>query len=552
MSASLRYRPIEERELAKDFGFDVTAPSGGVQTSGANNREYKTECRKIYSEFLMNMRDYIFQEEQIKKELTKLRAQTASPHKQARDPIISLSSRCSSTRRDSLYSDTGLHDKEILRPGRIDLSKKRPKTVIGTVRGRDVNLDHVDGQEDNILPDIITTHGGSTSITTNQTVKHSSSATDNRKQTSPRDREDHNAIVESSSDFACSRVIRMNPRAYSKLVCGKANVHVLNRSSGYLLKPVSETKTDVLMPKNVGRSNVPERLAIVRERTNFKSPTLSNDLKVNNLLAIKKSLVGDTSPRLTVGHVMNSARERRSRLYRIQLTSDVIEHSKIQDQRSPRISHYCKSKAPCSSPPTARLTRKNLARFEQDIQKEAIEKLRKTVVEMVSSVENRVDEENHSGDKHSIQSRRCDEYPVDRIHEDAYLYNQHTPRIQEQDAIADSDHRPKYDTGLRRMSRVSYLEPVTKTESRRGSTFLERIKDGSRSRLRSEMSTRPSTMHSGFCSENSSPRRVSHQETIALVKQSKTDDDYRDNELNLWRQRMIFAAGKKDLPVSKV
>ncbi|XP_055954904.1 uncharacterized protein LOC126810626 [Patella vulgata] len=219
-----------DHDLAKDYGFDVTVPNGGILSSAASNRLYKTECRKIYSEFLLNMRDYIFQEEQVKQELGKI------------------------------HDDPAFHD----------------------------------------------------------------------------------AIVESKSDYASSRMIKMNPRAFSRLVSGKAKIRVLNKDNGYVMHPLSESRTSHLMPKDVDRSSVSERLAVVREKTNYKSPTLSHDLKVNNIVAIKKSLLGDDStPRLSVGDVMLSARERRSRLFRIQLTNDHIEAKPSDmDIKSPKRNNY--------------------------------------------------------------------------------------------------------------------------------------------------------------------------------------------------------------------
>ncbi|KAK6187697.1 hypothetical protein SNE40_005664 [Patella caerulea] len=503
-----------DHDLAKDYGFDVTVPNGGILSSAASNRLYKTECRKIYSEFLLNMRDYIFKEEQIKQELSKIHDDPAFPNRN-QDFYNSMSSRRSACLRNSINDATGdehVGPKNKHPCGSIKISKPRPKTVSESRRksSNDANCE---------------------SKSSNERLHSVNDKAIPRNTRLPL--EQHDAIVDSKSDYASSRKIKMNPRAFSRLVSGKANIRVLNKDNGYVIHPVSESRTSHLMPKDVDRSSVSERLAVVRQKTNYKSPTLSHDLKVNNIVAIKKSLQGDDStPRLSVGDVMLSARERRSRLFRIQLTNDHIEAKPSDmDIKSPKRNNYFpqvkRSDSKGSSP---RLTRQNLARMEMNLQKQAIEKLRNTVIMMTSSLEDPKEDAHKRNKSHlSVLADPPQNKTVDSVD---YLSGNETINHN-----SDKNQNEKI-LSLRESRNRNVL---SKSESQRiYGTPLLRLKDSPRS----ELSMRPPAIQSGFRSQGSSPRRVSHHDMLTYVRRSKEDDEDRDLQMNRWRQRMAFAVGR--------
>ncbi|KAK7506861.1 hypothetical protein BaRGS_00001712 [Batillaria attramentaria] len=159
---------------------------------------------------------------------------------------------------------------------------------------------------------------------------------------------DYDGAMDPTADYSASRRLRMNPRAFSKLSAGHSSrikIRVMHKEGQFVMKPVSGRPGVVSVstgqdkddgePHQVMDSK--DKMAVVKLHTSFKSPTLSSDLKVNNLVAIQKSLLGHDTKRMTVNEVMAKSRDRRARLFRVQAASGRLDDWEIpgENRRPP-------------------------------------------------------------------------------------------------------------------------------------------------------------------------------------------------------------------------
>ncbi|XP_070180463.1 serine/arginine repetitive matrix protein 1-like [Littorina saxatilis] len=140
--------------------------------------------------------------------------------------------------------------------------------------------------------------------------------------------QEYDGVMDPTADFSANRRMRMNPRAFSRLSsASRIKVKVMDKTGEFVMKPVSGKPGVVSINGSQDKDDndhpimdSKDKMALVKMTTTFKSPTLSSELKTNNLVAIQKSLLGKETKRMTVGEVMAKSRDRRARLFRVQMS----------------------------------------------------------------------------------------------------------------------------------------------------------------------------------------------------------------------------------------
>ncbi|RUS79881.1 hypothetical protein EGW08_012359 [Elysia chlorotica] len=329
-------------DLSKDFGLDITVSDGGLVTSAANQRQYQSECNRIYQQFILNMTDYISEEAQLKQTLSSLQSQQK---KSPRRPKTSCMRDPATARRTPEALDEDAFSSAQMEEFKNILNRESSRSRMSQASGLRVAGEEADKSR-----------GGTagrrkslSSLTNLPAVNHmfpalrerppsvkaaqlerpeSKAASDVKRKAGPvsisnSTATEYDGIMDANPELSSNRRIRMNPRAFTKLLTGQVTVKLLNKTGDFVLRPVTGG-TAVLTQEDTDKQQIDskERVAIVKQRTSFTSPTLSSDLKISNLVAIQKALKGQAAKRVTVGQVMNSARDRRSRIFRVQMSGN--------------------------------------------------------------------------------------------------------------------------------------------------------------------------------------------------------------------------------------
>ncbi|GFS02542.1 hypothetical protein ElyMa_004609400 [Elysia marginata] len=330
-------------DMSKDFGLDITVSDGGLVTSAANQRQYQSECNRIYQQFILNMTDYISEEAQLKQTLSSLQSQQK---KSPRRPKTSCLKELSTVRRTPEVPDEDAFSAAQMEEFKNILNRESCRSRISHASGFGVVGDEADksrgGQGvrrksfssltnlpavNHMFPAL---KERPPSVKAGQLLQRSDSkaASDTKRKPGPDSianstATEYDGIMEQNPELSSNRRIRMNPKAFTKLLTGEVKVKLLNKSGDFVLRPVTGG-TAVLTQEDAEKQQMDskERVAIVKQSTSFQSPTLSSDLKISNLVAIQKALKGQAAKRVTVGEVMKSARDRRARIFRVQMSGN--------------------------------------------------------------------------------------------------------------------------------------------------------------------------------------------------------------------------------------
>ncbi|KAH9519633.1 hypothetical protein Btru_003203 [Bulinus truncatus] len=282
---------FESGDLSKDFGLDITVFHGGLVKSAISQQKYQSVCSSIYHRFTLTLAEHINEE-------TKLRR-------------LLKSSKCSRNEvtagKDKPFpAHTGQYNGHNINGGDGD----------GVDRGHE-NDDR--GEDVQICSD---TNNEGTVSWLNQgkvtpAVKCRTNAERSKVELSPghakrKYTEFDGRIEPSSSNLSKNRVIRVNAKTFSRLMKGQICTQLLNATENYILTP---------FPGESHENNDRERLVVAKQRTTYQTPTLASELKVNNMLAIQRDLMGERSTRRSVRDVLSNARDRRARVFRVQQTS---------------------------------------------------------------------------------------------------------------------------------------------------------------------------------------------------------------------------------------
>ena len=330
-------------DLSKDFGLDITVSDGGLVTSAANQRQYQSECNRIYQQFILNMTDYISEEAQLKQTLSSLQSQQKkSPGR----PKTSCMKDPSTSRRTPEALDEDAFSAAQMEEFRAILNRESSRSRISHASGFGVTNDDADkgrngqGSRRKSFSSLVNLPAVNhmfpalkerpPSVKAGQLLQRpdSKAASDTKRKLGPGSTTnstttEYDGIMEANPELSSNRRIRMHPRAFTKLLTGQVKVKLLNKSGDFVLRPMAGG-TAVLTQEDVEKQQMDskERVAIVKQSTSFQSPTLSSDLKISNLVAIQKALKGQAAKRVTVGEVMKSARDRRARIFRVQMSGN--------------------------------------------------------------------------------------------------------------------------------------------------------------------------------------------------------------------------------------
>ncbi|XP_045178537.2 uncharacterized protein LOC123538467 [Mercenaria mercenaria] len=304
-----------EDDLARNFGFDITMSDGSMGLPSAVHKEYMERCHFLYKEFITNMGVHMKTEKLLRKELRALhkekiqhlrfslyRSATSDPF--ARPEVHSSSSMLLDSRNNTPWGLNTVSDKDdsVFRPQtapvgnnrKLDMISERPKTAeVGTHQV----IDEDDDKSDSDLSEI--------SQVSKTTVV---------------------GVMDRKTELSSSRKITVGKASFNKISHGKVRAKLKHKDGRFIVKPVRTDFEDIpdqdtlAFDPSLSKKQydpVHERLALVRKITDFRTPTISSDMKINNRVPIQKSLRGINAKRTTVSEIYQNARERKARHFRI-------------------------------------------------------------------------------------------------------------------------------------------------------------------------------------------------------------------------------------------
>lgn len=137
--------------------------------------------------------------------------------------------------------------------------------------------------------------------------------------------DDEDGEVDVQTERTRARKITIKADKFLELEKGNTTVKLKDKDGEFILKPLNiNYEPDEVEAVFFAKDPTREKMALVRQKTNWSSQTVSADLKVNNRIAIQKSLMGMSSKKTTVAEIFNNARDRRTRHFRIMLKNPLI------------------------------------------------------------------------------------------------------------------------------------------------------------------------------------------------------------------------------------
>lgn len=311
--------------LAREFGYDITMSDGNMGLPSAVHKEYMERCTMLYKEFVTNMSLHMKEVKMMKKELRtlheeKMRHLRFSLYRtsEGSDPFarrVEISSTPTAGLESRNNTPWGLNtipdEDKLIRPETAPsgnqqsqhIDADRPKTA-GCVLDVDHEHKHELGGDDG--DDMSDSDLSQLSGLSKTTIV---------------------GVLDRKSELSSSRRIVVGQHSFNKITHGKVRAKLKHREGHFLVKPIrvdhdsekmhSDTVAyDPLKSKN-NYDPLYERLALVRKVTDFKTPTISSDMKINNRVPIQKSLRGIDAKRTTISEIYQNARDRKSRHFRI-------------------------------------------------------------------------------------------------------------------------------------------------------------------------------------------------------------------------------------------
>ena len=124
--------------------------------------------------------------------------------------------------------------------------------------------------------------------------------------------------VDVNTERTRARKITINAEKFGKLQKGEVNVKLRDKDGKFILKPISmDYIPDSVESVFIAKDPSKERMALVRQNTSKITPTVSSELKVNNRIAIQRSLMGKAAKKTSVAEIFKGARDRKTRHFRI-------------------------------------------------------------------------------------------------------------------------------------------------------------------------------------------------------------------------------------------
>lgn len=368
-----------EYELARDYGLDISMPEANFAVASAAQKEYQKQCSFLYRDFTKNMNSHIKQEQKLRLELRNLKKEKIlnsqyslyrtdgkdlfSTAKAKRELLLKNNELSSSFFEDLCFNPWGLDsiiDEDLIPPTtspdqvnegefqtepwnkgsletepQYDTENFPPKSEVEHLQQPSLAI-KLDAK--NVNTPVAKVEHLLQSQSHSLSVPPKSSDPLNLTQRSlpvklpdaSKPEIDINEQDTDTAESACdgevdiqtertrARSIVIDRNKFIELQRGDVNVKLRNKNGAFLVKPVKlsydPTGVDAVF---AAKDPSKERIALVRQNTNWKSPTVSAELKINNRIAIQKSLVGKAAKKTTVAEIFNSARDRKTRHFRI-------------------------------------------------------------------------------------------------------------------------------------------------------------------------------------------------------------------------------------------
>ncbi|XP_061168959.1 uncharacterized protein LOC133178229 [Saccostrea echinata] len=362
--------PAEKNEyqLARNYGLDISMPEANFAVASAAQKEYQKQCTFLYRDFMKNMNSYIKQEQKIKTELRSLKKQKLlnsqyslyrtdgkdlfSNAKKEREMLLKNNELSNSFFDDICFNPWGLDsilDEDLIRP------KTAPADMneSGLLTEQDSANFPPNTETDHVQPPSLAATLDSKHVDTHvakvehllESQSHTNplvppKSSDLPSPTHPRlpvkppeapklehvpDEQDTvtgesvcDGEVDIHTERTRARNIVIDRYKFLELQKGEIDVKLRNKNGAFLIRPVKlsydPTGVDAVF---TAKDPSKERMALVRKKTNLRTPTASAELKINNRIAIQKSLVGKAAKKTTVAEIFNSARDRKTRHFRI-------------------------------------------------------------------------------------------------------------------------------------------------------------------------------------------------------------------------------------------
>lgn len=358
-----------EYDLARNYGLDISMPEANFAVASAAQKEYQKRCNFLYRDFMKNMSVHIKQEQTIKKELRNLKKEKMlnshyslyrtdgkdlfSTAKKNRETLLKKNELSSSFFDDLCFNPWGLDsiiDEDLIRPktapagvtdGEVPTDSQQdtldmpPNSEGGHIKrpslAATLDADHVNTQVAKV-EHLLQSQSHSQALPVPAKPPDSASPTLGGgmvKSTGPpklvisrpnsvTDESSCDGEVDIQTERTRARNITIDREKFLELQKGDVDVKLKNKDGAFLVKPVKmnydPTGVDAVF---IAKDPSKERMALVRQKTNWKTPTVAAELKINNRIAIQKSLIGKSAKKTTVAEIFNSGRDRKTRHFRI-------------------------------------------------------------------------------------------------------------------------------------------------------------------------------------------------------------------------------------------
>ncbi|XP_060079269.1 uncharacterized protein LOC132558692 [Ylistrum balloti] len=358
--------------LSRNYGLDVEMADSALAASSVASRDYQKQCLHIYREFIKNMNCHLKDEKEVRDELNRLRKEKItnmkySLYRSAGEDVFSSAKEKRQKMMESMaivspliFDDNRMNtpwgldniiDEDLLRPQTAparkvteseerndpgDDTEGRPQTVSNT------NYRHMDFLDDITMeiemnqrqlgisdaPVTPTTHpvlnpSDMDTLQPTKTTERVRFATPNPGENSggkAESDEETDGIVDAKTERTRARRITINAMSFAKLSIGEIMAKLKHKDGKFKIKPINMNYTpNEVDAVFIAKDPTKEKMALVRQNTSCKSSTIATDLKVNNRIAIMKSLMGIKVKKKTVSEIFDNGRDRKTRHFRIVL-----------------------------------------------------------------------------------------------------------------------------------------------------------------------------------------------------------------------------------------
>ncbi|KAK3093814.1 hypothetical protein FSP39_020523 [Pinctada imbricata] len=332
-------------------------PIVNLAISSAAQKGYQKKCGVIYREFQKNMNVYLKHEQELRADLRKMRKEKMTNRQFSlyRSAGADLFSKADETRRLIMkhnlsttsplmeffdFNPWGLDaivDEDLIRPQTAPLEMEeegemkeeiRPQTA-GVVPDQSFSSEHVNKNNQTLASSLenrfIEPHVAkvehllhSQSVHSTQLPVQDATRPETVLDHADEEEMDVDGEVDTNTERTRARKITINADKFGVLQKGTVDVKLKNKDGKFILKPVSmDYEPDSVESVFIAKDPSKERMALVRQSTCIHSPTVSSELKVNNRIAIQKSLMGKAAKKTSVSEIFKGARDRKTRHFRI-------------------------------------------------------------------------------------------------------------------------------------------------------------------------------------------------------------------------------------------